>query len=283
MVNIGAMIRRDVPPERMVAQAIAIESHFDELWVVEDLPFAGGISAAATVLAATDSSMVGHGIAPAPFRNPAVLAMEWAMLARLYPGRFIGGLGHGVQRWMEQIGARVDSPLTLLEETIAAVHRLLTGESVTVHGRYVRLDGVRLEFPPPTVPKVLAGVSGPKSLVLSGAVADGTLISEGHGPAEIARARELTDRGRARAGRSDPDHFTVFAGFYVGEPDGLAEPNPDAPKGWDAVGDEPGTVAARLQTLIEAGVDSIVLVPLGTDAEQQLQLAATEVVPQLVR
>jgi hypothetical protein len=69
----------------------------------------------------------------------------------------------------------------------------------------------------------------------------------------------------------------------LGDPDGLAEPNPDAPKGWEAVGDEPGTVTAELQTLIDAGVDSMVLVPLGKDAEQQLQLASTEVVPQLVR
>ncbi len=283
MANIGAMIRRDIPPERMAGHAAVIQTGFDELWVVEDLPFAGGVSAAATALAVTHSGIVGHGIAPAPFRNPAALAMEWAMLARLYPGRFIGGIGHGVQRWMEQIGERVNSPLTLLEETISAVRRLLAGESVTMEGRYVQLDGIRLEFPPPTVPKVLAGVSGPKSLVLSGAVADGTLISEGHGPAEISRARELTDRGRAQTGRSEPHHLTVFAGFYLGDPDGLAEPNPDAPKGWEAVGNEPGTVTAELQTLIDAGVDSMVLVPLGKDAEQQLQLASTEVVPRLVR
>ncbi len=51
---------------------------------------------AATVLQATERVVVGHGIAPAPFRNPAALAMEWATLATLHPGRFAAGLGHGV-------------------------------------------------------------------------------------------------------------------------------------------------------------------------------------------
>jgi alkanesulfonate monooxygenase SsuD/methylene tetrahydromethanopterin reductase-like flavin-dependent oxidoreductase (luciferase family) len=263
--------------------ALAIKNGFDELWVVEDLPFAGGISQAAAVLAATDEVAVGHGIAPAPFRNPAALAMEWATLAELFPGRFIGGLGHGVQHWMGQVGDRVGSPLTLLKESILAVRRLLAGESVTVAGRYVQLDAVKLEYPPAQVPMVLAGVTGPKSLLLSGAVADGTVLPEGHGPQEITRARQLTDLGREEAGRTDHHHLTVFAGFYVGELAGLDVPNPDAPPGWDAVGARADEVTAKLQTLMEAGADSVVLVPFGKDVTSQLQQAAADVVPQLVR
>lgn len=70
--------------------------------------------------------------------------MEWAALAEFFPGRLIAGLGHGVQTWMEQIGARVASPLTLLEETTTAVRQLLAGEEVTIAGRYVQLTGVQL-------------------------------------------------------------------------------------------------------------------------------------------
>ncbi len=281
--SIGAMIRRDVPPGIVVEHALAVCDGFDELWVVEDLPFAGGVSQAAAVLAATEGVAVGHGIAPAPFRNAAALAMEWATLAELFPGRFIAGIGHGVQRWMEQVGDRVASPLTLLKETTLAVRRLLAGDPITVHGRYVQLDGVQLKYPPTQVPMVLAGVTGPKSLLLAGAVADGTVLPEGHGPAEITRARQLTDLGREEAGRTEHHHLTVFAGFYVGEVAGLDEPNPDAPPGWDAVGATGDEVTAKLQTLIEAGADSVVLVPFGQDVTQQLQLAATEIVPNLWR
>jgi 5,10-methylenetetrahydromethanopterin reductase len=281
--SIGAMIRRIVPPTEVIEHALAIQDGYDELWVVEDLPFAGGISQLTAVLAATDRVAVGHGIAPAPFRNAAALAMEWAALAEFFPGRVIGGIGHGVQSWMEQVGDRVSSPLTLLEETTSAVRRLLAGESVTVAGRYVQLDDVQLEFPPQQPPPVLAGVTGPKSLVLAGAVADGTILSEGHGPAEIERARQLTGQGATEAGRTPPHHLTVFVGFHIGDPNELSYPYGDEPQGWIASGTEPAIVAAQLQTLIDAGADSVVLVPFSDGLTGQLQLAAAEVVPNLVR
>lgn len=281
--SVGAMIRRIVPPTEVIEHALAIRDGYDELWVVEDLPFAGGISQMTAVLAATDTVAVGHGIAPAPFRNAAALAMEWATLAEFFPGRVIAAIGHGVQTWMEQVGDKVSSPLTLLEETTSAVRRLLAGESVTVAGRYVQLDGVQLEFPPRQPPPVLAGVTGPKSLVLSGAVADGTILSEGHGPDKIKRARHLTSQGAKEAGRTAPHHLTVLVGFHIGDPKELSYPYGDEPHGWIASGTQPADVTAQLQTLIDAGADSVVLVPFNDDVNGQLQLAATEVVPNLIR
>ena len=281
--SIGAMIRRIVPPGQVVEHAQQIEHGYDELWIVEDLPYAGGISQATAVLANTEHVLVGHGIAPAPFRNAAALAMEWATLAELYPGRFVAGIGHGVQSWMEQIGDRVTSPLTLLRETTSAVRSLLAGETVNVAGRYVQLADLTLEFPPQQPPLVLAGVTGPKSLQLAGAVADGTILSEGHGPSEIARARQLTDLGVQEVGRIEPHHLTVFTGFYIGDPSELSYPYGDEPTGWVAAGTETEEVAAQLQTLIDAGADSVVLVPFSEDVTGQLQLAAAEIVPRLVR
>jgi alkanesulfonate monooxygenase SsuD/methylene tetrahydromethanopterin reductase-like flavin-dependent oxidoreductase (luciferase family) len=38
---------------------------------------------------------VGVGLLPVPLRNPALAAMEIATVARLFPGRFRPGLGHG--------------------------------------------------------------------------------------------------------------------------------------------------------------------------------------------
>jgi alkanesulfonate monooxygenase SsuD/methylene tetrahydromethanopterin reductase-like flavin-dependent oxidoreductase (luciferase family) len=283
MTSIGAMIMRETPPAEVAEHARQVQHGLDELWVVEDLPYAGGISQMTAVLAATDSVVVGHGIAPAPFRHPAALAMEWATLAELYPGRVAGGIGHGIQSWMAQLGIKVDSPLTLLRETIDVVQRLLAGETVSVDGRYVSARDVTLQFPPAQPPIVSAGVIGPKSLRLSGSIAGGTIVSEGHGPAEIEEARRLIDAGRADAGRTDQHRLTVFGGFYCGDPAGLGEPNPDAVAGWDAIGEDPTAVAGKLQTLIDAGADNVVLVPFGTDATAQLQLATAEIVPNLVR
>ncbi|CAM5603823.1 LLM class flavin-dependent oxidoreductase OS=Streptomyces tendae OX=1932 GN=F3L20_04795 PE=4 SV=1 [Streptomyces tendae] len=75
--------------------------------------------------------------------------MEAASLHRMFPGRPILGVGHGVQDWMGQVGARVGSPLTLLREHLLALRALLAGETVTTKGRYVTLDGVALDWPRP--------------------------------------------------------------------------------------------------------------------------------------
>ena len=106
----------------------------------------------------------------------SVMAMEAATLARLHPGRLHLGLGHGVDEWMRQIGAKPASQLALLEELVIAVRVLLAGEAVSAEGRYVRLRGVQLGHPPRTVPPVSVGVRGPKGLELAGRVADGTVI-----------------------------------------------------------------------------------------------------------
>ena len=119
-----------------------------QLWLWEDSFFEGGIASAAAALAWTSRLQVGIGLLPVPLRNPALTAMEIATVARLFPGRFLPGLGHGVLDWMAQAGAAVASPMTLLREYTAAVRALLAGERVSTEGRYVRLDGVALEWPP---------------------------------------------------------------------------------------------------------------------------------------
>lgn len=134
--------------------------------------------------------------------------MEIATLAQFGPGRVLAGIGHGVQDWMAQIGARPTAPVAVLGEVIDAVKRLLAGERVTVDGRHVRLTDVQLDRPPDPVPPVLAGVRGPKSLALAGRVADGVVLAEGTGPTALTAAL-------ARAGAAGPFLAAVFAPLCV--------------------------------------------------------------------
>jgi len=180
---------RSFPAATVVEFAERLEAGgVPQLWVIEDCFFTAGISLAATALARTERLHVGLGILPAVARNPAVTAMELATLACLAPGRLVAGIGHGVQEWMAQMGARTPSPLTTLEEVITVVRRLLRGECVSYAGREVQLDDVQLEQPPTQVPPVLAGVRGPKSMALAGRVADGVVLAEGAGPGYVRAA-----------------------------------------------------------------------------------------------
>ena len=89
---IGLMFFRLYAPETLPAYAQMVEqSGLDELWIVEDAFFNGGVSAASVALAVTDRITVGIGILPAAARNAAYTAMDLATLARIFPGRFHAG------------------------------------------------------------------------------------------------------------------------------------------------------------------------------------------------
>jgi alkanesulfonate monooxygenase SsuD/methylene tetrahydromethanopterin reductase-like flavin-dependent oxidoreductase (luciferase family) len=207
--NLGMCFDRQLPAAAVVEFAEALEAGgVDQLWVIEDCFYTAGISLAATALARTERLTVGIGILPAVARNAAVTAMELATLAELAPGRLIAGIGHGVQDWMEQMGARTPSPLTTLEEVLTTVRRLLGGETVTFEGREVTMRDITLDQPPTVVPPVLAGVRGPKSLGLAGRVSDGIVLAEGAGP---AYARESI----AHAGSPEGFRVSVFSALCL--------------------------------------------------------------------
>jgi alkanesulfonate monooxygenase SsuD/methylene tetrahydromethanopterin reductase-like flavin-dependent oxidoreductase (luciferase family) len=200
---------RSFPPGLVTEMARRLEDGgADQLWLIEDCFYTAAASLAGAALAVTERLQVGLGILPAVARNPAVTAMEVATLCRLAPGRLLPGIGHGVQEWMGQMGARTPSPLTTLEEVIVTVTRLLAGETVTVEGREVRLREVTLDQPPADPPPVLAGVRGPKSLALAGRVAGGVVLAEPASPTYVRQALE-------QAGHPDPFHVAVFAPLCV--------------------------------------------------------------------
>ncbi len=203
MTRFGMMITCNRPPEELVGSAQYIESlGFDDVWLVEDLRWAGGIGPSAVVLANTQKVRVGLGIMPAVFRNASATAMEVSALARLFPGRFAAGIGHGLQSWMSQIGERVASPMMALEEVTAVVRRMIRGGSISFDGTYVKVDDIALVHPAIEVPPVLLGVGGPKSVELSGRIADGTVLAEWAGPAYVRDARALINKGRDAATQS---------------------------------------------------------------------------------
>ncbi|MEK8170665.1 LLM class flavin-dependent oxidoreductase [Streptomyces sp. M19] len=102
---------RDLPARDVLPYARQAEDlGFEQLWVVEDLGWRGGIAQAASVLASTTNITVGIGILPAGARNVCFAAMELATLAQLHPGRLIAGVGHGMPDWMRQAGSWPASP-----------------------------------------------------------------------------------------------------------------------------------------------------------------------------
>jgi len=209
MLTLAAIFPPTQAPEQLGAVASAAEAAgLPQLWVWEDCFFESGIATATAILAATSRVTVGIGLLPVPLRNVALTAMEIATMARLFPGRLTAGVGHGVLDWMSQVGARVESPMTLLREYTAALYALLQGDTVTTHGRYVHLDQVALDWPPAVVPPLLVGGIRPRTVALAGELADGLIIPGGISPdgvrASVAQFQAgRTAGGRTAAGRTD--------------------------------------------------------------------------------
>jgi alkanesulfonate monooxygenase SsuD/methylene tetrahydromethanopterin reductase-like flavin-dependent oxidoreductase (luciferase family) len=284
--TLGVVFRPQLPPERLRgAVAAAEECGLDELWLWEDCFLEGGVSMAAMALAWSERVRVGIGLLPVPLRNPALAAMELATLSRTFPGRLRIGIGPGIQDWMRQVGERAESPLTLLRENLDAIRSLLAGESVSVDGRYVRLDAVALDWPPEQVPPVLVGATGPRMLALSGASGDGTILVSHTSPDRVRWAREQIDVGRAEAGRSEPHPIVLYALAATG-PDALARAAREAPDGRNEsviLSGDAAAFAADLKQWHEAGADTVVLQPLAdeTDIEGFIRFVTGDVAPTL--
>jgi alkanesulfonate monooxygenase SsuD/methylene tetrahydromethanopterin reductase-like flavin-dependent oxidoreductase (luciferase family) len=224
MTILGAIARPHLPPELIREVALAGEdAGLTELWIWEDSYWEGGISMSTALLQATERLRVGVGLLPVPLRNVTLAAMEIATVDRLFPGRFIAGLGHGVQEWMGQSGVRAKSPMTFMREYIGALRPLLSGDEVTVSGEYVNLDRVRLVWPPASVTPLHIGGVRPNSLRVSGEVGDGTILVSDTRIDDLPRIIGLIEEGRAASGRLGEHEVTVFVASQVGDAQRIAE------------------------------------------------------------
>lgn len=175
-------------------------------------PFLEGWITAAGIAAITHRVEVGVLVSSAAYRNVGLLVKQATALDHLSGGRAVLGLGAG---WhvrdheafgftLRPIGERLDQ----LEEQAAAARAMLGGETVSVHGRHVRLDRA-VNLPPPLRPRLplLLGGSGEKRTLRivarcadiwngegdlatwthRNAVLDGHCAAVGRDPAEIRR------------------------------------------------------------------------------------------------
>jgi alkanesulfonate monooxygenase SsuD/methylene tetrahydromethanopterin reductase-like flavin-dependent oxidoreductase (luciferase family) len=209
---VGLVLGSAIAPEQLVRTALLGEElGFGELWFAEDYFFTGGISGATAALGATERIPVGLGIVSAMVRHPALLAMEIATTARMYPGRLWPGIGLGVPYWVNQMRLMPASQIGAMRECVTSVRALLDGEELTVDGATFGFDHVKLTYPGPDerVPLYM-GVIGPKMLELSGEIADGTVLSVLGSTEYVRWVRERIASGAARAKRSDHHRVVAF-------------------------------------------------------------------------
>jgi 5,10-methylenetetrahydromethanopterin reductase len=274
MTTYGVMFRREWPANRLIDYARQVEAHdLDEMWVVEDLSFHGGFTQATAALAGTSRINVGIGIAPAVVRNVAYTAMEIATLAQMFPTRFHMGFGHGVDFWIEQVGAVPASWMSSLREVVVATTQLLAGDTVSMQGNHVHLDAVQLAHPAKFMPPISLGVRGPRSMALAAEVGAGVIFAEWSGPrylqqvrAQIGEEPKFTAFVQASADVPSLDammaekmalpRFAAQLAAYGDEPVALDEL---------VIAGDPVTWVEQAQHWVAAGASTVVFCPLPTD------------------
>lgn len=278
-----------IAPERLPELARLTEQHLDELWVWEDCFKQSGLASAVAALACTRELTVGIGLMPVPLRAVSLMAMEIATVHRMFPGRFIPALGHGVQPWMAQAGVRVSSPLTLLEEYVTALRGLLNGEKVSVAGRYVQLEDVQLHWPAdPSYPLALGG-EGPKTLAMSGRLGDQILLSAAVSESEITAAHDVALAQWCLRDDAPPTMPVVHCLITATGP-GARERAEVELRTWGkpgvedrcAVGDA-AEIAAAIRRCVNAGATTIVIEPMldETDPAGLIRFIGEQVKPLL--
>ena len=204
--RLGVRAHGGLGPQHCVDLARAAEAHgFASMWFAEN-PFERGVfPPIAACLLATQRIRAGIGIVNPYMRHPAQIAMDYAALDELAPGRALLGIGSGIGVQIERLGFRY-RPLAAMEDAMQIVRGLLRGETVRYRGKVFSADGVAPRFEPPRrdVPIHMASM-GDRSLALCGRIADGLIISNMCPLGYTQRAVGIVGEAAQQAGRPMPD------------------------------------------------------------------------------
>jgi F420-dependent oxidoreductase-like protein len=279
---------------------------YDHLWVydhVETVPRREPthVFEAFTTLAAlsqrTATIRLGQLVSCASYRNAGMLAKEAAGIDVMSGGRLILGLGAGwYEREYAAYGYRFPPPLerlAVLEETVVAVRRLWTEETVTFEGAHVRLEGALCDPKPlQSRPEIWIGGGGERvTLRIAARHADKTNwqvgLDEFVHKSEILR-RHCDAEGRdfddiVRTHGPDCRLFDDQDGLerWLRSPDGgnlWGRGDPDSYVRDNFVG-TPGMVTEKVQAYVDAGCREFVLWFRDFPDSESLERFARDVVP----
>ena len=180
------------------------------VWVAEAWGY-DALTPLAHLAAHTTTIGLATGIAQVGARTPAMLAMQAMSVQRLSGGRLLLGLGSSGPGIMEGWhGVPFRKPLQAMRETIDIVRMAAAGERLKYDGDTYRLPlsgegrGIRSMAPPGDPIPIYIAALGPRSLELTGEVADGWLgnaFMPEHADEFLAPMRD----GAAQAGRTLAD------------------------------------------------------------------------------
>jgi 5,10-methylenetetrahydromethanopterin reductase len=187
----------------------AEEKGFEAVWQAESRLVRDAIVPMAAYAATTKKIKVASGVTNNWTRNIGLLAATFLTLDDLAQDRIICGIGAWWDPLAQKVGIQRRKPLSAMRETIEVLRRLLNMETVTFHGEFYYVDGIKLDVvhgrtDPRNVP-IYIGATGMKMMEMTGEIADGVCLNYLVNPKYNLEAMDALERGAKKAGRSIDD------------------------------------------------------------------------------
>ena len=158
-----SVISPEYTPQRLVELAErAEELGMDSVWTGDSFvarPRLEPMVTLAAIASKTSRVKLGTACLTFPWKNPLLLAQQWATLDLLSGGRTNLGAGTGlgsplvpIEREYEMLGVAFKERTTLLEEGITILKRLWTEDNVSYSGKTRTFEGITLEPKPSQKP-----------------------------------------------------------------------------------------------------------------------------------
>ncbi len=194
-----ALVEQSVRAEEVGFEFAGISDHYHPwLDAQGNSPFVWSVLGA--VAQQTERLLLLTGVTCPTIRiHPAIVAHAAATTATLLPGRFWLGVGTGENLNEHVLGDRwppTSVRREMLEEAVAVIRRLFSGDQVEHHGPHYTVENARLYTLPDETPPILVAGSGPKAVELAGRIGDGFI--------GLAPQPELVEQFESAGGHGKP-------------------------------------------------------------------------------
>jgi G6PDH family F420-dependent oxidoreductase len=237
--------------------------------------------------------------------HPAVIAQAAATAAVLTGGRFVLGVGTGEALNEHILGdpwPTVDRRLEMLEEAVALIRELWTGEVVSWEGKHYRVDHARIYDLPEKSPEIYVSGFGPKAIELAARIGDGFINTAPDADA-VASFKSASGGKPAHAGAKVAFAPTQDEGWEhahrlwpnAGLPGELAQvlPTPehfeqasqlvtmDSTRASVVAGDDPSPHLEQVRAYRDAGYDALHVANMGPHHREMIEFYGERILPVL--
>jgi G6PDH family F420-dependent oxidoreductase len=301
-------------PAELIAQAKAAErAGFEALWISDhyhpwnneqgNSPFVWSVIGAISQVC--DLPVTTAVTCPTVRVHPAVIAQAAATSAEMLDGKFILGVGSGEALNEHILGGpwpSLDVRLEMLEEAIALIRELWTGEVVTTQGKHYQVDHARIYNVPETPPEIYVSGFGPKATDVAARIGDGYMSTAPEGEL-VKRFKEASGGKPAQAGAKVAFAETAEEGWEhahrlwpnAGLPGELAQilptpehfqqatelVTPEMIRESTVAGNDPEPHLEQIQSYADAGYDELYIANMGPHFEEMAAFYGEQILPKL--